>query len=229
MSTANPVDVDTDGAAGNARLTSATGLVLLVALFLEGLTLLEVRQLITPHIFIGLLLIPPVAVKLGSTGYRFFRYYTSSPGYVHHGPPPPLLRWSAPLLIVVTGVLLLTGVALLVVGPDRPGFLLSAHKASFFVWFALMALHVLGHIKNAVVLSRRDWVPLAGRTQSAEKGPHGKGQRRGLVGLSLIAGLVLAAALLPAASPWTSHPLRHDGAAQVGHHPGVTARASSWP
>jgi len=79
-----------------------------------------------------------------------------------------------------------------------------------------------------VVLSRRDWVPLADRARSAEKRPRGKGQRRGLVGVSLIAGLVLAAALLPAASPWTSHPLRHDGAAQVGNHPGVTARDSSW-
>ena len=213
-----------DGADGNARLTGAVGLVLLVALFIEGITLLEVRQLITLHIFVGLLLIPPTALKLGSTTYRFARYYTNSPSYVRHGPPPPLLRWSAPLLILFTGAVLLSGVALMVVGPDQPGLLLTAHKASFVIWFALMALHVLGHLKDAVVFSRWDWWPRADRA----KGPRGKGRRRGLVALSVVVGLALAVALLPVASPWTTRSIRHDGAAQVSHS-SVTAGKTSWP
>lgn len=222
-----------DGADGNARLTGAVGLVLLVVLFVEGITILQVRQLITLHIFVGLLLIPPTALKFGSTFYRFARYYRRSPGYVRHGPPPPLLRWSGPLLIIFTGAVLVTGVALLVVGPAKAGLVLSAHKASFVVWFALMALHVLGHVKEAVVLSWRDWWPRANRSRpSRGKGPRGKGQRRGLVVISLVTGVALAAALLPAASPWTSrhdsgrHD-RHEGAPQVGH-PSVMVRASSW-
>src|SRR5674476_887369 len=139
-----------EGADGNARLTAAVGLVLLVALFLEGITVLQVRSLITLHIFLGLLLIPPTALKVASTSYRFVRYYSRSPSYVRHGPPPPLLRWTAPLLIVFTGAILATGVALLTVSPERPGLLLTAHRFSFVVWFALMALHVLGHVKDAL-------------------------------------------------------------------------------
>jgi hypothetical protein len=212
-----------EGADGNARLTGAVGLVLLIALFVEGLTLLEIHQLITLHIFVGLLLIPPTALKVGSTAYRFFRYYTNTPTYLRHGPPPPLLRWSAPLLIIFTGAVLLSGVGLLVVGPDRPRLLLTAHKASFVIWFALMALHVLGHLKDAVVFSRWDWWPRADRAR-----PRGKARRRGLVALSVVAGLALATALLPVASPWTTRGARHDGAAQPGH-PSVTIRRSSWP
>ena len=35
---------------------------------------------------IGMVLIPPVALKLGSTGYRFARYYLGSPVYRAKGP-----------------------------------------------------------------------------------------------------------------------------------------------
>jgi hypothetical protein len=222
------------GADGNARLTGAVGLVLLVALFVEGITILQVRQLITLHIFVGLLLIPPTALKFASTFYRFVRYYRRSPSYLRHGPPPPLLRWSAPLLIVFTGAVLLTGVALLFVAPARPGLMLTAHKFSFVVWFALMALHVLGHLKEAVVLSRWDWWPRADRAR-----PAGKGQRRGLVAVSVLAGVALSAALLPVASPWTNRhdvgrhsrndgAARHEGAAQPGHPSGNVGQ-SWWP
>ena len=38
--------------------------------------------------FLGVLLIGPVALKLASTGYRFVRYYTSEPRYRRKGPPP---------------------------------------------------------------------------------------------------------------------------------------------
>jgi len=217
-----------EGADGNARLTAAVGLVLLVVLFLEGITVLQVRSLITLHIFLGLVLIPPTALKVASTSYRFVRYYRHSPSYVRHGPPPPLLRWTAPLLIIFTGVILASGVALLAVGPERPGLLLSAHKLSFVIWFALMALHVLGHVKDALVLARWDWWPRADRSR-----PRGKGRRRGIVALSLIAGVALGAALLPVASPWTNRQNlgghdRHQGAAPVGH-PAVDVGESSWP
>jgi len=188
-----------EGADGNARLTGSVGLVLLVALFLEGLTLLEVSDLLTLHVFLGLLLIPPTVLKIASTAYRFFRYYTHSPAYVSHGPPHPLLRMTAPLLIALTAAVLATGVALLVVGPEHPGLILTAHKASFILWFAAMALHVLGHLKEAVLLSRWDWLPRADHAR-----PRGKGLRRGLVATSLVAGIALGAALLPVASAWNN-------------------------
>jgi hypothetical protein len=138
------------------------------------------------------------------------------------------------LLVIFTGVVLLSGVALLVVGPERPGLVLSAHKLSFVIWFALMALHVLGHVKDALVLSRWDWLPRADRAR-----PRGKGQRRGLVALSVLAGVALGAALLPVASPWTNRQdlgrhsrnagaARYEGAVQVSS-PIVQARESLWP
>jgi hypothetical protein len=210
---------DGEGADGNARLTGAMGMVLLVVLFVEGITILQIRQLITLHVFLGLLLIPPTALKVASTLYRFVRYYRRSPSYVRRGPPPPLLRWTAPLLIIFTAAVLATGVALIAVGPGQPRGLLTAHQFSFFVWFALMALHVLGHVKEAAVLSWRDWWPRASRSR-----PRGKGQRRGLVAISIVAGVGLGAALLPVASSWTTgHDFgghaRHDGESQVGQAP----------
>src|ERR1035437_7106302 len=186
-----------EGADGNARLTGTVGVVLLVVLLLEGITVLQVRSLITLHIFLGILLIPPTALKVASTSYRFVRYYSRSPSYVRHGPPAPLQRWTAPLLIIFTGAILATGVALLAVGPERPGLLLTAHKFSFVVWFALMALHVLGHVKDALVLTRWDWWPRADRAR-----PRGEGQRRGPGAGSVVAGIVLAGRPRPVASPW---------------------------
>lgn len=214
-----------EGADGNARLTGAVGMVLLVVLFVEGITILQIRQWITPHVFLGLLLIPPTAVKVASTAYRFVRYYRHSPSYVRRGPPPPLLRWTAPLLILFTAAVLATGVALLAVGPGQAGPLLTAHKFSFFVWFALMVLHVVGHVKEAAVLSWWEWWPRADHSR-----PRGKGQRRGLVAVSVVTGVGLGAALLPVASPWTSrHDLgrhnRQDGETQVGQAP----HSQSWP
>jgi hypothetical protein len=200
----------TEGVDGNARLTGVIGVVLLVVLFVEGITVLQVRQMITLHVFLGLLLIPPATLKVASTVYRFVRYYRRSPSYVRRGAPPPLLRWTAPLLIVFTAAVLATGVALLTVGPEQPGLVLKAHQFSFVVWFALMALHVVGHVRDAAVLSWREWWPRADRSR-----PRGKARRLGLVATSIAAGVGLGAALLPVASPWTN---RHDLGRQTRHN-----------
>ena len=63
------------------------------------------------------MLIPPVLLKVASTGYRLVRYYRGSAPYVRKGPPPILLRVLGPLLVLSTGALLATGLALLVIGP----------------------------------------------------------------------------------------------------------------
>jgi hypothetical protein len=68
-----------------------------------------------------MLLIPPVLLKLGSTGYRFARYYSGSAPYVRKGPPHIALRVLAPGVVLTTLALFGTGVALLVGGPhDGP-------------------------------------------------------------------------------------------------------------
>src|SRR6185437_4900774 len=90
------------GPRGNERMTTSVGLVLLVLLGLETLTTLTLHSYLPEHIFLGLLLVPPVALKLASTGWRFVRYYANSRPYRLEGPPRLLLRLLAPLLVVST-------------------------------------------------------------------------------------------------------------------------------
>ena len=66
------------GTEGNEILTSATAVVLTGLLAAEGFTIVRMGGLVSAHMFIGMVLIPPVLLKLASTGYRFVRYYTGS-------------------------------------------------------------------------------------------------------------------------------------------------------
>lgn len=160
------------GSVRNERLTATTAVVLIALLAVEGVTILFLRALLPVHIFVGMLLIPPVALKLASTGYRFLRYYTRDPVYVEHGPPHIVMRALAPLLVAATLGVLSTGVALLVLGPHSGrGIVLGLHKASFLVWLAVASVHVLGYVPRLPPLvSRRQaregdwcWCPLRSR------------------------------------------------------------------
>ena len=75
-----------DGVAGNSRITGGAAAMLLVLLAAEGVTIPLIGSLRGPHIFIGMLLIPPVLLKLGSTGWRFTRYYAGDTRYRRKGP-----------------------------------------------------------------------------------------------------------------------------------------------
>jgi hypothetical protein len=153
----------TGGPAGNVRLTSWTGLLLLVLLAVEGFTLLSLGSLLSVHLWVGALLVPPVLLKSATTGWRIVRYYTGDPDYVRAGPPPLLLRLLGPLVVLLTLSVLGTGLALVLLGQDSfrsyaglPLSMLTLHKASFVLWFAVMALHVLARTVPALrVLSRR--------------------------------------------------------------------------
>ncbi len=143
------------GVTGNARLTGSVAAALLVLLAAEGATIPFIGPLLGPHIFIGLLLIPPVALKLASTGYRFVRYYTHSDPYLRKGPPPAALRVLAPGVVLTTLALFGTGVALALTSPPS-NTLVFAHKLSFIAWVALMTLHVLGHVLEVPRLASAD-------------------------------------------------------------------------
>ncbi len=69
------------GVERNELLTVAAASVLTILLLAEGVTLLDMRGLLREHMFIGLVLIPPLLLKLASTGYRFARYYTGAAAY----------------------------------------------------------------------------------------------------------------------------------------------------
>lgn len=185
------------GVAGNARLTGAVAAALLVLLAAEGATIPLIGQLLGPHIFIGMLLIPPVALKLGSTGYRFARYYSGNPAYVRKGPPNLALRVLAPGVVLTTLALFGTGVALLVAGPPS-NTLIFAHKLSFIAWVALMTIHVLGHVLEIPALALPDWR----RSGPREARLAGAGARTMTLGLAILVGVALALVTYSAAGPW---------------------------
>lgn len=181
----------TGGVEGNHRLTGLTAIVLLVLLFLEGLTILRLRLLIVPHIFLGMLLIPPVLLKLGSTGYRFLRYYTGNRAYRAAGPPQVLLRILAPFLIAATVALFGTGLVLLFGGPAVADLWRRLHILAFLGWFGLMTAHVTAYIWRLPALAFAEiglgrWV--------GERRLPGWWTRDGLVAGILLLGVVVAMA-----------------------------------
>jgi hypothetical protein len=185
----------TGGPDGNERLTAATAAVLFVLLAAEGVTIVFLRPLLSAHVFIGMLLIPPVALKTASTGWRFVRFYTGDRSYREKGPPLLPLRMLAPLVVASTVSLFATGVALLVVGPGR-GFVLGLHKASFAVWLVTTGLHVLGYARRVPGLAASDW-------RRRDPTPvDGSFARRTLLAGTLVAGVILAVTTVRYAQPW---------------------------
>jgi hypothetical protein len=180
------------GTSGNRLLTSATGLVLAALLAAEGVTILWMGGLRTEHMFIGLVLIGPVALKLASTGYRFARYYTRSPRYRAEGPPLLPLRLLAPVLAATTLLIFASGVLLLIAG-HRSGLLLELHKVAFIVWSACFGVHFLWYLPRA-------WTALAMRVRSGRV--PGSSLRMLLLGAALGGGTVLALALLSTIEAW---------------------------
>jgi len=204
MTTGVRTDADV-GVEGNSRLTSMTGMVLLVLLAVEGFTVLSVRQMITLHVYLGGLLLGQIMLKCATTTYRFVRYYRGSEPYVRKGPPHVILRVLGPVVIVSTLALLGTGIGLIATGPDHREPLLTLHQASFVIWFGAMAIHVLGHTVAAGADIVREY-------RSARSSPVAR--RRSLrllaVGLSIVAGVGVASALLPSAHSWTSGQFQRD-------------------
>ncbi|HEX8007940.1 MAG TPA: hypothetical protein VF482_16105 [Trebonia sp.] len=178
-------------------------MVLLLLLAVEGATLLQLHRMITLHFFLGMLLIGPVAVKAGSTIYRFYRYYTGSASYRRKGPPAPLLRLLGPLIIASTVGIFGSGIALAFAGPGK-GPWLFLHKGSFVVWFCVMAVHVLAYAPRIPQLLsaefRGQYAGYAGRAAGVLGG---RGLRITLLAASLLAGLAIAMLTVHLAAPWS--------------------------
>jgi hypothetical protein len=180
----------TDGPEANARLTGSTAALLLVLLAAEGVTIPFVGPLLTAHVVIGMILVPPLLVKIGSTGYRFIRYYQGDPAYRRKGPPPALLRLLGPFVVVLTVIVVASGIALLFAGNRWITDLLLIHRASFILWFGATTVHVLGHLSDTARLAPRDWYGRARRDIA------GAGVRQWLLVASLAVGALLAVAVV---------------------------------
>ncbi|MEA2321137.1 MAG: hypothetical protein QOD81_987 [Solirubrobacteraceae bacterium] len=183
------------GAEGNEILTSATAVVLTGLLAAEGYTVVNMRGLVGLHMFIGLALIPPLLLKLASTGYRFVRYYTGSRPYRALGPPVLPLRLMAPVLVASTMALFVTGVLLLAAG-HKSDTLLLLHKVSFIVFGVVFAVHFLAYVARVVRSLHTDWG--AARREAVS----GAGVRGMLVAAALGGGAALAFALLSVINAW---------------------------
>ena len=158
------------GPESNARLTASVAAVLVILLAAEGFTILRVGRLLTPHVFIGMLLVPPVLLKMGSTMWRFVRYYAGDEEYRRKGPPLPLLRLLGPVVVVLTVVVFGTGIALLLGPYSFRSQMLQLHQLSFILWFGAMTIHVLGHIVETARVAP---------TGLDAAHPHPGGRRRG--------------------------------------------------
>ena len=183
------------GTAGNATLTRTVAAVLTLLLAAEGITILDLRGLRTPHMFIGLVLLGPLAVKLGSTGYRFARYYGGARPYREKGPPALPMRLLAPVLVAATVGVFASGIALLVAG-HRSDLLLLAHKASFVVWSVAFAVHFLAYLPRVLRSLSEDW------TARRRRETPGAALRLGLLAMSTAGGLALAVVLLGSITTW---------------------------
>ncbi len=212
------------GPDGNERLTSTTGVVLVVLLLVEAATTLSLHSYLPVHIFLGLLLLPPLALKLGSTGWRFVRYYSGNATYRLRGPPELFLRMLAPLLVGATLVLFGTGVAFLVVGRGG-GLLLTLHAVSFAVWGAVIVVHVLAYLTRVLRIGSEDWRAGAGRLAG------GRLRRYAVVG-SLAAGVIVGLGTYSVQTAWLARRHHHEpgrgearrsGAAQARSVAGVSA------
>lgn len=211
----------TGGPAGNARLTAWTGLALFALSLAELITLIDVRGLISWHVVIGTLLVPPAVLKTFSTGWRILRYYLHNADYVHAGPPPMLLRIVGPFVVVSTLGLLGTGLVLVFAGQgQRNATLFTAfgqrvdwltlHQGFFIVWGAVTALHVLART-----------IPALQHTLIARTATDGSRWRAAALALTAVVAIVAAPLVLSAAGSW-----RGDGAHR-GHREGFAVTKHS--
>jgi hypothetical protein len=129
---------------GNARLTAITGAVLLILFSAEVITTLLMGSLFGLHFFLGMVLIGPVCLKIGSTVWRFARYYTGSEPYVHRGRPPTLQRVLGPVLILTSAGVLGTGVLLAFTGAG--GSWGRLHQLFFYLWLIIVLIHVVHYL-----------------------------------------------------------------------------------
>jgi hypothetical protein len=171
----------------NARLTAMTAVVLLLLVVAELATVvMGARGHQSLHVVVGLILVPPVLLKIGTTTWRMLSYYRGDAAYLEKGPPPLALRILAPFLVLLTFLVLASGIGLVVVPHSLHSSLLLVHKASFYLWLATFLIHAVAHFKQMIRLAGRD---VLARTRVLSAGVR---SRRLVLGASVLLGGALA-------------------------------------
>jgi hypothetical protein len=210
---------------GNARLTGSTALILLVLFIIQiGTVVIGVKSHLTLHVAVGLLLVPPLLLKITSVAWRFIRYYRHDQAYRRKGPPAPVLRVLGPVFLAVTLALFISGSVLLLApsafGGPR-GIMFHIHDYSFYVWMLLLLSHLAGHARDLRRVALSDW---ARRTRTAVPASV---LRQSIVLASLAAGLALALSLAGQAGTYQNTPARAPGVTHQPHQAETAATASS--
>jgi hypothetical protein len=175
--------------AANERLTALNGALLFVVMAAIAITILFIRPLLPWHYLVGILVLPPLALKLFSTGYRFARYYGNDTAFKLAGAPPLLLRFAvAPVLVLSTVAVFGTGLELWVFGLRFGGAWITMHTVSAVVFMVALTVHLLSHLRRS-----------AGAVADEVAAPR---SRRSLVAATLVLGGVLAAASLTYMTPF---------------------------
>jgi hypothetical protein len=190
---------------GNERLTAAVGLVLIVLTLVELATIVfGLQQFLSLHVFVGLVLIPPVLLKLASTGWRFTRYYMRNEAYRLKGAPYLAMRLLAPFLVAATVVVLGTGVAMGFLHGQALDLARQLHGPASVVWMVLLGIHVLVYLRRAVVSAKEEVAPAARASVGGAK------WRTYLLVGAIVAGIGAATGALPAQHRWLHLPAKHD-------------------
>jgi hypothetical protein len=190
---------------GNERLTAAVGLVLLILTIAElGTIVFGLHQFLSLHVFVGFVLIPPVLLKLASTGWRFARYYTGSEPYRLKGAPELAMRLLAPLLVAATVVLFGSGVAMGLLHGHSLVVARRLHGPVSVLWMVIVGVHVLVYLKRAFINSKHDV------TAASRASVRGASARTYLLAGAIVAGVVVGAGTLPLQHRLLRLPGKHD-------------------
>ena len=150
--------------------------------------------LLPEHYLIGLLLVPPLLLKMATTGYRFLRYYTRSAAYRLAGPPPVLLQLAvAPILVASTVAVFASGIELWLFGLRFGSGWMTAHTLSAVLFTLAVGAHMVGHLRRSAEATVEEL---------GSPAPRSAFTRRSLVTASVLLGAVLAAVSLLYATPF---------------------------
>ncbi len=200
-------DTEDTAVAANARLTGSTGLVLLLLFAVQvGTVVIGVKTHVTLHVFVGLLLVPPLLVKIASVARRFIGYYRHERAFQRRGAPPLPLRVLGPVLLGTTLLLFITGITELL----APTVVVSKiHDVSAYLWLVLVLAHLAGHARDIRGIAIRDWLP---RARAAVPGA---ALRQVAILASLAVGLALALSLVAHVGTYRNE-VSHQGSRPAG-------------
>jgi hypothetical protein len=191
--------------------------VLIVLTVIELATLLlGLQRFLSLHVFVGLVLLPPVALKLASTGWRFTRYYTRATAYRAKGAPQLVMRLMAPGLVTATIVLFCSGVAMGFLHGHGLRLARQLDGPASVVWMLLVGVYVLVYVRRALVSTTEDVDP------TSRSAVRGASARNLILAAAVLTGLVVGLGTVTVRHRWLHLPAKHDHHDGSARHPGTT-------